>query len=96
MNDKACQQASFTPNVVFESFDSNVRSLLVRTGVGVALLPEICWRSDVPAQLIKLLIDHEAMQRSILLSWMDNRYLSPAARDFCGFVGEYAATQAQS
>ena len=42
---EACARASFTPNVAFESDDHNVLVGLVATGVGVALLPELCLRT---------------------------------------------------
>jgi molybdate transport repressor ModE-like protein len=41
----ACARVSFTPNVAFESDDHNVLVGLVATGVGVALLPELCLRT---------------------------------------------------
>ena len=41
----ACARASFTPHVAFESDDHNVLVGLVATGVGVALLPELCLRT---------------------------------------------------
>lgn len=90
ITDRICRQAGFSPNVVFESFDSSVIAHLVRTGVGIALMPESWWQGDMRNHLVKLTIDNDAMQRSILLSWMENRYLSPAARNFCEFIGEYA------
>lgn len=90
ITDRVCQQAGFRPNVVFESFDSSVIAHLVRDGVGVALMSESWWQGATREHLVKLPIAHDAMQRSILLSWMDNRYLSPAARNFCEFIGEYA------
>ena len=49
----ACARESFTPNVAFESDDHNVLVGLVATGVGVALLPELCLRTPPPGVAIR-------------------------------------------
>ena len=49
----ACARESFTPHVAFESDDHNVLVGLVATGVGVALLPELCLRTPPPGVAIR-------------------------------------------
>ncbi|WP_133038172.1 LysR substrate-binding domain-containing protein [Shewanella fodinae] len=89
ITDNFCRQAGFRANVVFESFDTAVIADLVRAGAGVAILPRLWWDVGNSQQLVKLPISNPHLKRSILLSWMENRYLSPAARNFGDFVSQY-------
>jgi DNA-binding transcriptional LysR family regulator len=89
ITDNFCRQAGFRANVIFESFDTAVIADLVRAGAGVAILPRLCWDVGNSQQLVKLPISSPHLKRSILLSWMENRYLSPTARNFGDFVSQY-------
>ncbi|MDJ0932226.1 LysR substrate-binding domain-containing protein [Breoghania sp.] len=89
MLDHLCETSGFTPNVVFESADVEVIGNLVDAGVGIALLPAFWWSSGRAERLARLRIATPEMKRSILLSWMKDRYLSPAAQHFRQFITEY-------
>jgi DNA-binding transcriptional LysR family regulator len=89
ITDNFCRQAGFRANVIFESFDTAVIADLVRAGAGVAILPRLWWDVGNSQQLVKLPISCPHLKRSILLSWMENRYLSPTARNFGDFVSQY-------
>ena len=73
----ACARASFTPNVAFESDDHNVLVGLVATGVGVALLPELCLRTPPPGVEIRPVSGSPPM-RHIHAAVPADAYRSPA------------------
>jgi DNA-binding transcriptional LysR family regulator len=89
ITDTFCQQAGFTPKVEFEINSVEVISSLVKSGLGIAFLPAYWLRgnnSDLP---VKLQINNPTCQRTIWLSWIKERYMSMATRDFRKFIIEY-------
>ena len=69
--------ASFTPNVAFESDDHNVLVGLVATGVGVALLPQLCLRTPPPGVEIRPVSGSQPL-RHIHAAVPTDAYRSPA------------------
>lgn len=84
-----CRQAGFTPNITFESNTAEVICSLVKSGFGNAFIPAYWWGGANTKSLGKLHVDNPICQRTIWLSWVKDRYLSIAARDFRDFVLEY-------
>ncbi len=89
--DNVFAEVGFEPNVVFESSDTGVIGNLVAAGTGIALLPAFWWTSGRTQNLARVRVARPSLRRSILLSWMERRYLSPAARHFSQFITEYLA-----
>ena len=73
----ACARESFTPNVAFESDDHNVLVGLVSTGVGVALLPQLCLRTPPPGVEIRPVSGSQPL-RHIHAAVPTDAYRSPA------------------
>ncbi|MFT8870882.1 MAG: LysR family transcriptional regulator [Sporolactobacillus sp.] len=82
--DMLCRKAEFTPTIAFESEDVTTLVALVASGLGVALLPD---QKDIDEDKVrKLHISWPACRRQIGLSWYEDRYLSPAVRQFMAFI----------
>lgn len=87
--DHFCQGAGVSLNVVFESSDTSVIANLVRARAGVALLPAFWWDVAHTDRLVKLRITAPTMHRKIWLSWVKNRYMSPAVEHFREYITDY-------
>ncbi|MDQ0205024.1 LysR family transcriptional regulator [Pectinatus haikarae] len=84
-----CKQAGFVPNIVFESSTTEVICSLVRTGLGVAFLPAFWLNEKSADSLVRLHIKNPSLQRTIWLSWVKDRYLPAATRNFSKFIINY-------
>ena len=84
-----CEKNGFTPNVMFESNDTEVIFKLVLEGFGVAFMPAHWWDEDRKTLPAKLEIENSFSQRIIGLSWKDDHYLSKTAKDFREFAINY-------
>jgi DNA-binding transcriptional LysR family regulator len=85
-----CNQAGFEPNIVFESNDPEVILSMVKSGLGVALIPNNWWnKTGVKDAPVRLHIKEPDCYRTIGLSWVASRYLSVASRDFRSFIIQY-------
>ncbi|MFB5663679.1 LysR family transcriptional regulator [Alteribacillus sp. HJP-4] len=88
MTDDFCKKEGFTPNVVCEVDELSAISHFIRTGIGVAFLPEtLIEDKNVPFRLLH--IDKPFCQRTYQIAWLEDRYLSIAARKFQDFVYHY-------
>ena len=77
-----CKRFAFHPTVLCECPDVNILLSLVASGVGASILP----KSAIPAFLnedvnVLELLD-SSLQSEIALIWLENRYISKAARSF--------------
>jgi len=86
LTDDLCRSAGFVPRVVCEAEEADVITGLVRSGVGVALLPESLVDGD--GALIPLRLDSPDARRTYYLTWREDRYMSKAAAAFRDFVLE--------
>ncbi|WP_332238853.1 LysR family transcriptional regulator [Sporolactobacillus sp. KGMB 08714] len=77
-----CRQAGFSPNIAFESNTAEVICSLVKAGLGNAFIPEYWWNGPNTESLERLHISNPVCRRTIWLSWVKDRYLSAATRDF--------------
>lgn len=89
LTDSFCRQAGFTPNVAFEGDETATVRGLVTAGLGVTFAPALVLKSLTERGMVSLRIEEPACQRKIGLAWLEERYLSVAARHFQGFVIEY-------
>lgn len=80
ITDQFCREAGFTPNIVCEGDEPAAISDLVRAGLGVAFLPEPAKEEKPSLHLIK--IEKPVCQWTLQLAWLEERYLSQAARIF--------------
>lgn len=81
-----CEEAGFTPNIVFESSNIETVQSLVAAGMGVAFVPEMITRSlrgrFIPTYLR---LDHHP-RRTLVMAHKKGRYLSKAAEVFLSTI----------
>ncbi|TCZ81156.1 LysR family transcriptional regulator [Paenibacillus albiflavus] len=88
MTHELCNEAGFTPNVVFESSNMETVLSLVAAGMGIAFVPSMISQrtySDIsPVNL------HLAMRptRKLVIAYRRERYLSKAAEAFINTISE--------
>jgi DNA-binding transcriptional LysR family regulator len=82
--DELCRRAGFVPNLVCEADESKVVTDLVRSGLGIALLPESLVDQDETVHHVH--IREPLARRTYYLTWKQDRYLSKAAAAFRDFV----------
>ena len=88
--DALCREAGFSPNIVCEADESGMILDLIRSGLGVALLPESVAGRDDAIHRVRIL--SPVARRTYYLTWKENRYLSRAAAAFRDFViGRFSA-----
>ena len=87
--EELCRAAGFTPNIAFEVTVPSLVASLVRSGVGIAFMPENAWQGELADRTSRLYIEKPAIQRIISISWLDRRYFSEASRQFKQFVIDY-------
>jgi DNA-binding transcriptional LysR family regulator len=77
-----CEQAGFTPNIVFESSNIETVQSLVAAGMGIAFVPHMVtrngWSQFAPAYLS--LASHPT--RTLVMAYRKGRYLSRAVEAF--------------
>ena len=91
LTDTFCQQAGFTPSIVFEGDEPVALLHLVKAGLGIACIPALVWKSVPEIAVARVHIEEPRCQREILLLWSKERYLSVAARELRDFVIAYFA-----
>lgn len=88
--DEFCKQAGFVPNIAFEGDETATIRGLVTAGLGVSFVAGQSWQPWPPDQpFVFLHIEEPVCRRTIGLAWLEDRYLSEAARRFRQFVIEY-------
>lgn len=73
-----CLRYGFTPNVTVETGELSVLRGMVRSGIGVSVVPRLAARGHTPA----VPLDDPAVSRALAVIWRDAVPLSPAARAF--------------
>ncbi|QKG85527.1 LysR family transcriptional regulator [Kroppenstedtia pulmonis] len=85
MTDEFCRKAGFTPNIVCEVDEHSAIIHFLRTGIGVAFLPEtLMENTDISFHSME--IHRPVCQRTYQIAWLKNRYMSKVARKFRDFV----------
>lgn len=94
ITDQYCQQAGFTPKIIFEGDEPAAIRGLVRAGLGITFVPAVGWQNFIqqPDPSFSILrIAKPICQSTIGLAWSEERYLSQAARQFRQFIIDYFA-----
>ncbi|MBQ7431858.1 MAG: LysR family transcriptional regulator [Lachnospiraceae bacterium] len=86
--DQYCQQAGFTPNIIFESDSPSTVHDLISAGLGVGFWPAYSWGDFSKKELVLLPIDSPNCQRSLILT-CSNRNASLLVQDFYQFTYHY-------
>lgn len=77
-----CEQAGFTPNVVFESGNIETVQALVAAGMGIAFVPHMVIRRDWIGRAPVYLPLEGRPTRTLVIAYRKGRYLSNAAEAF--------------
>ncbi|MED1918844.1 LysR family transcriptional regulator [Bacillus thuringiensis] len=70
------------PQIKFEIERFETALTLVRENLGVTIIPENYLSGSTDASLVRKTIDSPALERTVYLAYMKNRYLSPAVQAF--------------
>ena len=90
--DEIYYQHDLTPNVVFEVRECNAALQYVALRFGVSVLPQVPAMENEKVVTIPISDETSSFVRTVCLSWMKNRPLSPAARRVRDYIVEYYAT----
>ncbi|SHE82883.1 DNA-binding transcriptional regulator, LysR family [Seinonella peptonophila] len=94
IQDGFCREVGFSPRLVCEMDEPAAISSLVSAGVGVAFLPpQNVDRNQDAFELLE--ITEPACVRTLYLAWMENRFLSKAARAFREYTIDYFSNEAR-
>jgi LysR family transcriptional regulator, hydrogen peroxide-inducible genes activator len=77
-----CQQAGFTPNIVFESSNMETVQSLVSAGMGIAFVPYMISRRVWGEHAAVNLLLKDRPTRKLVIAYRKGRYLSKAAEAF--------------
>ncbi len=77
-----CKRFAFQPNVLCKCTDVNILLSLVASGVGASILPKTAIPIFVNEDVKVLDILDSSLQAETALIWLENRYISKAARSF--------------
>lgn len=83
-----CQQAGFTPDIVFESSNIETVQSLVAGGMGIAFVPQMLTRSSGGDFVPVYLPLKNKPSRTLVIAYRKDRYLSKAARAFIQTMNE--------
>lgn len=84
ITDECCRKAGFVPNIVCEGDEPAAIDGLVRAGLGIAFLPAAARKEYSSLHLLD--ITEPVCQWTLHLNWLEQRYLSQAARQFHDFI----------
>lgn len=89
MHEKFCKEANFIPSISCEVEEAAAILSLIKSGLGVALIPTPRDSSFKQEELVFLNINQPICERTMQLSWSTNKYLSKPAKTFKAFTIEY-------
>lgn len=84
-----CQMCGFMPNIVVQCDNGTTYFSLLADRVGISIVPEITLGSLFPPEIVCVPLTAPILQRTIVLAWNTQRYMSCAARTFYQFCMEY-------
>ncbi len=87
LNEAGLRGAGCNPTYVFRSEDNGTVAAMVRSGMGVAILPFLCLEIEDP-RLSFHRLDPVLPPREVTLAWRAGRALSPAAEQFIELASE--------
>lgn len=85
--DQLFQQAGIAPAITFEGEEAATVAGLVAAGLGVSLLPDL--KGVDQSKITKIRVRWPKCERVIGMAWVEDRYLSPAAKQFQRFVIDF-------
>ncbi|TPG68003.1 LysR family transcriptional regulator [Brevibacillus laterosporus] len=71
-----------TPKIKFEIERFETALTLVRENLGITIIPENYLSEPMDASIVQKTIDSSALERTVYLTFMKNRYLAPAVQTF--------------
>ncbi len=89
--DTFCQQAGFTPRIVYEIDEPAALYEFVKAHLGVAFVPALMKKQIHEQALLSLRLTNPICQRTFGIAWHEEHYLSEAARTFHQFIMEHFA-----
>ncbi len=89
VTDELCRRVGFSPHIAFEGEDAATITGLATAGLGVGFVPALAAAERPDARYLP--ISEPRAERVIALAWMEQRYLSAAARLFRDFTLAYFA-----
>ena len=85
--DRIFQEINITPTIKFEGDEVATVAGFVGAGLGISLLPE--GEEINPNKIVKIHVEDVVCERVIGLAWVEDRYISPAAKEFQRFILDY-------
>lgn len=85
--DQLLEEANVTTDITFEGEDPHTVAGFVSAGHGVSLIPAIKGLNEYNVK--KISVNDPICERIIGVSWVVDRYLSPAANQFKNYLVEY-------
>lgn len=85
--DKFLQKAEVTTDITFEGEDPHTVAGFVSCGHGVSLIPDMKGLNEYNVK--KIPVKNPICERKIGVSWVGDRYMSPAATQFKNYLVEY-------
>ncbi|MCR8963646.1 LysR family transcriptional regulator [Brevibacillus halotolerans] len=78
-----------TPKIKFEIERFETALTLVRENLGITIIPENYLSEPIDECIVSKTIDSSALERTVYLTFMKNRYLSPAVQAFLEDIRRY-------
>lgn len=89
ISDALMRQAGLDFRFAFEGDNPAVIPNLIRTGLGIGFVPAITWSMALDSSLTLLRLTDTNVERTLGLSWRQDRYPSRAEEHFRNFVVDY-------
>lgn len=87
--DRFCEDAGFTPNIIFESDNPATVKNMIAAKMGIGFWPEYTWGSLANDKVKLLEISEPICQRDILFDYKKNKIDNEAVSDFFEFLQEF-------
>lgn len=94
--DRFCQQAGFSPDIIFESDSPAAVRNMIAARIGVGFWPEYTWGELHGGEVRLLEISDPPCRRDILFDWRPGSPENTAAADFFAFLKNFCAEKAQT
>ncbi|WP_342513375.1 LysR family transcriptional regulator [Sporosarcina sp. FSL K6-1522] len=86
---RAFESEGATPNIKFEIERFETVLSLVREGLGIAIIPESYMQGPQDGLVKSRAVVSPELERTVYLTYMKNRYISPAIRSFLMNITDY-------
>lgn len=87
--ERFCQMAGFMPNIVVQCDNGNTYLSLLKSQVGITVVPEITLGTLFPPEIACVPLSRPILRRTLVLSWNAQRYMSTASHLFYQFCVDY-------